>query len=95
MKINKEAVMVGSILVTSFAAFANVAVTTYPEIPAPVETVEELPVPIEDHGDHPTTLPNCEQEDSVDCYWDATRFGDGTGTSFVNISGVIYFLPKN
>lgn len=113
MKFNKEAVMVGSILVTSFAAFAGTAITAYPEIPAPVATEErDQGSPLEEYGDGCKSYddaPNwivcpteaysadmairvaiCEQEDSRNCYWDAQRFGNGQGTSFINIEGVIY-----
>lgn len=36
------------------------------------------------------TLTICEQEDSRNCYWDAKRMGNGLGTSFINIEGIIY-----
>lgn len=37
------------------------------------------------------TLVPCSEEDSHDCYWDASTMGNGTGTSFVDIDGVLYF----
>lgn len=43
----------------------------------------------------PTTLPYCEQEDSINCFWDAQILGNGTGESFVNIGGSVYYLPSN
>lgn len=30
-------------------------------------------------------LPPCEYEDTANCYWDAQTFGNGIGTSFINI----------
>lgn len=41
-------------------------------------------------ADRRVTLTICEQEDSRNCYWDAKRMGNGLGTSFVNIEGIIY-----
>lgn len=38
------------------------------------------------------TLPPCEFEDSVNCYWDAQSRGDGQGASFIDIDGVTYYL---
>lgn len=39
-------------------------------------------------------LPACEQEDSENCYWDATVRGNGEGQSFVHWNGeVIYYVP--
>lgn len=32
-------------------------------------------------------LEPCEQEDSLDCWWDATTAGNGIGQSFVNYDG--------
>jgi hypothetical protein len=37
------------------------------------------------------TLVPCPEEDSRNCYWDATRQGNGIGTSFVNIDGTYYY----
>lgn len=40
------------------------------------------------------TLPPCPTEDSGDnCYWNAREMGNGEGTSFVVIGGVVYY-PK-
>jgi hypothetical protein len=36
-------------------------------------------------------LPPCAQEDSVNCYWDARVMGNGTGESFINWNGVLYY----
>lgn len=32
----------------------------------------------------------CAQEDSRNCYWDAKRYGNGLGSSFINVEGVIF-----
>lgn len=37
------------------------------------------------------TLPPCESEDSINCYWDAQTMGNGQGSSFVNIDGQITY----
>lgn len=37
------------------------------------------------------TLVPCEQEDSDDCYWDAARFGNHEGTSFIRLDGITYY----
>lgn len=49
--------------------------------------------PVTENGGYfPTlTLIPCAQEDSVNCYWDAARMGNGEGTSFVNIDGTMYY----
>jgi hypothetical protein len=36
-------------------------------------------------------LPPCAQEDSVNCYWDTRVMGNGTGESFINWNGVLYY----
>lgn len=36
-------------------------------------------------------LPPCPTEDSNNCYWDAQSRGNGQGTSFVVIDGVVYY----
>lgn len=47
----------------------------------------EAPAP-----EYPTyTLPPCATEDSDNCYWNAARMGNGTGTSFINLDGVTYY----
>ena len=42
---------------------------------APVPTTEPVPFP---------PLEECEQEDSVNCFWNACSRGDGNGTSFIS-----------
>lgn len=42
----------------------------------------------------PVVLPPCEQEDSENCYWDASTRGNGLGSSFVNIDGAVYYLGR-
>jgi hypothetical protein len=51
-------------------------------LPEPVPTAETLPS---------ITLVPCPQEDSINCYWDAARMGNGQGTSFVNLDGTMYY----
>lgn len=34
-------------------------------------------------------LPPCPTEDSANCGWNATTQGNGVGTSFVNVDGVL------
>ena len=68
--------------------------------------VENLAPPIAEYVDPPTTpetdmgrifewlmanLPPCAVEDHHDCSWDASTQGNGTGTSFVNIDGVVFY----
>ena len=36
------------------------------------------------------TLRACQTEDSVNCYWRADVFGNGTGESFVDLNGHFY-----
>lgn len=36
-------------------------------------------------------LPVCKQEDSRNCKWRADRHGNGTGRSFVNLNGRVYY----
>lgn len=36
-------------------------------------------------------LPACAQEDSTNCIWDAEERGNGTGRSFVNLDGTVYY----
>lgn len=33
----------------------------------------------------------CREEDSRDCYWDATRAGNGVGSSFVDLAGRAHY----
>lgn len=39
-------------------------------------------------------LKACEQEDSENCFWDATTRGNGQGRSFINIRGHIFYEGK-
>lgn len=34
-------------------------------------------------------LPPCEQEDSTNCYWDASEQGNGQGKDFLDIGGIL------
>jgi hypothetical protein len=54
-------------------------------IPLPPAVVESLP---------DLTLVPCPTEDSHNCYWDASRMGNGTGTSFIDWNGVTYYASK-
>jgi hypothetical protein len=73
--------------------------TTGCDTGAPCDMLPPVPadaVPTSNGGYLPTlTLPPCVSEDSVNCYWDAARMGNGTGTSFVNIDGVYYYPEVN
>lgn len=33
----------------------------------------------------------CVEEDSANCFWDATRHGNGEGTSFIDINGEVHY----
>lgn len=59
----------------------------YPTVP-----VESTPVVDAEPAEHPDiVLVPCPVEDAViDCYWDAATMGNGQGTSFVVIDGVVY-----
>jgi hypothetical protein len=57
---------------------------THTERPTSTEVTIEPPLPT-------YTLPPCEQEDSDNCYWDATRMGNRAGTSFITLNGVTYY----
>lgn len=35
----------------------------------------------------------CQTEDGTNCTWYASAQGNGQGTSFVNISGLVVYLP--
>lgn len=35
-------------------------------------------------------FPPCATEDSLNCVWDASTMGNGTGSSFVDIGGTAY-----
>lgn len=34
-------------------------------------------------------LPTCAHEDSTNCAWDASTQGNGVGTSFIDLAGVV------
>lgn len=38
------------------------------------------------------TIPPCPTEDSDNCYWMADTRGNGKGTSFVTIDGIVYLF---
>lgn len=44
-----------------------------------------------DTGRIALVLTECTTEDSDNCYWDAATMGNGEGTSFVVIDGVVFF----
>jgi hypothetical protein len=58
----------------------------------PQASVPWCTAPIADAGGicHGEPLEACVNEDSADCYWDATR-GNGIGRSFVDVGGVVYY----
>lgn len=41
------------------------------------------------------TLTACAEEDSLNCYWDASTRGNGQGRSFININGTVFFAEGN
>jgi hypothetical protein len=41
------------------------------------------------------TIPPCATEDAANCYWDADSMGDGSGRSFITLSGVYYYAPES
>lgn len=53
-----------------------------PSIQVPDKVIAEFPN---------LELPPCAQEDSQNCYWDATKMGNGEGTSFINWNGIYYY----
>jgi len=44
--------------------------------------------------DNHVVLPYCQTEDSVDCYWDAEKQGNGVGRSFIDLDGYTYYLGE-
>jgi hypothetical protein len=40
---------------------------------------------------HGEPLPPCPTEDAENCYWDAATMGTGSGRSFVDVGGVVYY----
>ncbi len=38
-------------------------------------------------------FPECANEDSMNCYWNAATNGNGIGQSFIDIAGITYYLP--
>lgn len=39
-------------------------------------------------------LPPCGTEDSSNCIWDAEKYGNGEGKSFIEYEGSIYYKEK-
>jgi len=37
-------------------------------------------------------LTPCATEDSTNCHWDASVRGNGTGHSFIDLEGTVYYL---
>lgn len=77
------AIGVGGVVLTA-AACAPEEPVTNPTAPAqaPEDVIDSLP---------DIVLVPCPEEDSRNCYWDATLMGNGVGRSFVNIGGVTYY----
>lgn len=48
-------------------------------------------VPEYSYGAISDALPACAQEDSHNCFWDATIKGNGQGNSFIDINGTAYY----
>lgn len=80
-----------STIVVSAICLATAAMLTASGVAADSRGV--APQPTRAHA--PTyTLSPCASEDSDNCYWDATRRGNGTGRSFVTLHGVTYYYGK-
>jgi hypothetical protein len=48
------------------------------------------------HAEGRTEYMPCDQEDSVNCVWDAKHMGNGTGKSFfVGENGRVWYLPHH
>jgi hypothetical protein len=80
------AFLAGAVLVGCVAAACVPDDTDQPAVvvdPAP-------PIVNEDPAFPSVTLTPCVMEDSDNCYWDAARMGNGTGTSFIRLDGVTY-----
>jgi len=59
-----------------------------PAIEAPSQEAPAIDAPVSG----PTyTLPPCASEDSDNCYWDASERGNGQGTDFVALNGMVYY----
>ncbi len=90
----KEAVGIVAVAVGLVVGVACVVVGTTGILDRQGTVTERVPT---DDGDTyvlPDTvriLTPCAEEDSHNCYWDAATMGNGTGTSFVDIDGVLYF----
>lgn len=39
-----------------------------------------------------TNLPACEYEDSRNCHWDASQYGNHTGRSFYDLNGEVHYV---
>lgn len=77
----------------SDSTFEPVETTTETEAETPT-TTETQPVSVVHPAEtgHPTyTLPPCQLEDDLNCYWDAATMGNGTGHSFINLNGSYYY----
>lgn len=71
---------IGIALGSSWATLNHSARAVAPELsPSPVATV-------------PSVLPPCASEDSQDCYWLASEFGNGSGRSFIDVAGETIYL---
>lgn len=40
------------------------------------------------------SIPQCEVEDSQNCFWDAGTSGNGEGESFLDIDGKAYYIDR-
>lgn len=43
------------------------------------------------HSPQMSDFKSCTHEDDRDCFWDATRDGDSTGWSFIDVDGVAWY----
>lgn len=51
-------------------------------------------VPEYSYGSLSDAFPACAQEDSTNCYWDATIRGNGQGNSFIDVDGTAYYFSN-
>ena len=100
---NRSALWMAAGLIAGCATMATMAACTPDPTPAPVVSVEAPPVVVDPVTDSRFVLIDdvayalrtpCPEEDSPDCYWDASTRGNGVGTSFVNIGGNILPFPE-
>lgn len=60
--------------------------------PAPNSAASiRLPESVRQDIDQADGLAPCDEEDSTDCYWDASTRGNGQGQSFINWKGTTYY----